>query len=78
MKTKIQNQEENTHIFLHIFNINFGELVILQRCHSAVLNIHAIAQPIKYAFLQHLILYTFSQQQTHFCNILYTFLKIIN
>ena len=55
-----------------------GELVILQRCQSAVLNIHAISQPIRYAFLQHLILYTFLQQQTHFRNIFYTFLKIIN
>ena len=62
-------------IYMHA---KLDELAILQQCQSAVLNIHAIAQPIRYAFLQHLILYTFLQQQTHYCNILYTFLKIIN
>ena len=45
-----------------------GELVILQRCQSAVINMHAISQLIHHAFLQHLIQYTFSHPQIHFCN----------
>ena len=45
-----------------------GELVFPQQCQSAVMNMNAVSQLILLAFLQHLIQYTFSQPQIHFCH----------
>ena len=65
--TSFNLDQEDLHFKLISSDGEFhGEYAFRQPCHSAVLYMHAFCNQLEYAYLQHLIKYTFWQAKKHF------------